>query len=48
MPLLLNVFLNLQKNRSQKLSMIEKNKDSFGIYIKFRTKLYRAIFNFQP
>ena len=26
----------------------KKNKDSFGIYIEFRTKLYKAIFNFQP
>ena len=25
-----------------------KNKDSFGIYIEFRRKLYKAIFNFQP
>ena len=25
-----------------------KNKDSFGIYIEFCTKLYKAIFNFQP
>ena len=31
-------FMNLQKNRSQKLSMIEK-KQRQGIYIEFRTKL---------
>ena len=28
--------------------MLEKNKDSFGIYIEFHTKLYKAISNFQP
>ena len=40
------IFLNFQKNRIQKLSMLEnKNKDSFGIYIKFRTKLNKAIFD---
>ena len=31
-------FFNFQKNRSQKLSMLEKNQDSFEICIEFRTK----------
>ena len=40
--------MNLQKNRSQKLSMQEtKNKDSFGICIKFRTKLRIPIIDFR-
>ena len=39
--------LDLQKNRSQKLSMLEKNKDIFRICIKFRTKLWRDIFDFR-
>ena len=30
---------NFQKNRSQKPSMLEENKDSFGICIEFLTKL---------
>ena len=36
--------MNLQKNISQKLSMLEKNKDSLRICIKFRTKLRIPIF----
>ena len=39
-------FSNIQNNRSQKLSMLEKNKDSFGMYIEFHTKIYKAIFDF--
>ena len=41
------MFLNLQKDRSQKLSMLEENKERFGICIEFGTKLHKAIFNFQ-
>ena len=44
--LFVSFFLNFQKNRSQKLAMLEKNKDSFWIYIEFRTKLYKEIFDF--
>ena len=40
------IYIFLQKNRSQKLSMLEKNKDSFGICIKFRTKLRIPIFDY--
>ena len=43
LPLPYNVFLNIQKNRSQKLGYhslsMKKNQDSFGICIEFRTKL---------
>ena len=37
---------NFQKNRSQKPSMLEENKDSFGICIEFLTKLRIPIFDF--
>ena len=29
---------NFRKNKSQKSSMLEENKDSFGTYIEFQTK----------
>ena len=38
---------NFQKNRSQKLSMLEKNQASFEICIEFRTKWHKAVFNFR-
>ena len=49
LPLLHNAFLNLQKNRSLKLSMLEKkNKDSFEIYFfdkgRFSNKNYIYFF----
>ena len=37
-------FWTFKKNRSQKLSMLERNKYSFGICIKFHTK-YKEIFS---